>query len=95
MQATFDRFTITMTLAQAADASQPGKDASEDVRDLLRDPRIARQLRKIPPDDIRAELQEYGAWDEKELADDEANRERILWCAACDIREWSAQRGRK
>lgn len=43
----------------------------------------------ISPDKIRAELSEYGAWNAEELADDQANRERLLWSACWDIREYS------
>lgn len=32
-------------------------------------------------------LNEYGAWDEKELEDHEANRRRVLWLACGDISE--------
>ena len=39
------------------------------------------------PDAIRAELREYGAWDDEELADDEQNIRRILWIAAGNIRD--------
>lgn len=94
MFAPFDSFSLQMTADQARSASQGGRDATEDVRELLRDPRIARQLRKIAPADIRAELKEYGAWDAAQLADDDANRERIVWIAAGNIAEELAQRGR-
>ena len=30
-------------------------------------------------DQIRTELREYGCWDDEELSDDEANRQRLLW----------------
>lgn len=39
------------------------------------------------PDKIRKELDEYGAWDEKELADDAENWERLVWLAAWNIYE--------
>lgn len=39
------------------------------------------------PEAIRAELAEYGAWDDAELADDEMNRRRIVWIAAGNIKE--------
>jgi len=38
-------------------------------------------------DDIRDELFEYGAWDATELANIEANQQRILWLAAGDYQE--------
>ena len=46
------------------------------------------QLKRIPPDDIRRELREYGAWDDEELpADEKMNRIRLLWIAACRCQE--------
>ncbi len=87
MIATFNGFEIEMTKIQAASASRPGVDASPDVDALLATPKIKRQLDKIPASDIRTELKEIGAWDEAELADDAANRERIVWIAAGDIYE--------
>lgn len=86
MFAYFERFEIQMTKAQALSASHPGP-CDADVAELLRDRRITRQLDKIGPDKIRAELREYGAWDETELTDDSANRDRIVWCAAWNIAE--------
>ena len=41
-------------------------------------------------DKIRAELEEYGAWDADELADDEANFARMLWIAAGNISDGDA-----
>lgn len=42
---------------------------------------------KPTPEAIRAELREYGAWDAAELADDDANWQRIVWLAAGHISE--------
>ncbi len=86
MIAIFERFEIVMTLAQAESASHPGK-CDDDVFSLSRIPSIARKLASIPPDDIRAELGGYGAWSAAELADDNANKQRILWLAAGNISE--------
>jgi len=85
MYALFNRFEIEMTLAQAQSASQPGKDASDDVNALLQLPKIKRQLAKISDDDLAAELREYGAWDDEELQDRQANEQRIIWLAAGNI----------
>lgn len=84
MYATFNRFEISMTKKDAAVMSHQG-DCDADVSAAL--PRFRRQLERIGADKIRDELREYGAWDEKELADDTENMERILWLAAGDIRE--------
>ena len=86
MEAYFNRFTIRMTLEQARGASHQGQ-CDDDVAALVEDKRIARQLDKIPADDIRAELREYGAWDVVELAYDAENRQRIVWIAAGNIVE--------
>ena len=36
---------------------------------------------------LRRELKEFGAWDQEELADDDRNVIRMVWCAACDLKE--------
>ena len=50
-------------------------------------PQINWSAQSMTADDIRKELKDYGAWDEDELADDEANKPRILWIAAGDYQE--------
>lgn len=40
------------------------------------------------PEATRECLREYGAWDEEELADNEANRRRIFWLMMGDFAEW-------
>jgi len=94
IEAYFDRFTLSMSLADACGASHPGP-CDDDVAALIARPDIAAQLDAIAPDDIRAELREYGfvTWDGDELGDDTANRARIVWIAAGNIRE--EYRGRR
>lgn len=75
---------IEMTLEQAQSASHQGR-CDEDVTALAGAPDISAQLAKINPEDLRFELKDYGAWDDDELADHDANLERILWLAAGDI----------
>ena len=84
MYATFHRFEIKMTLKQARNASHSGA-CDDDVSALVKVPAIARQLREIPDDALAAELREYGAWDDAQLADLAANDERIVWIAAGNI----------
>jgi hypothetical protein len=81
--ATFNRFEIDLPDEAVADCSHQG-DCDGDV--AYWEPHITIEA---TPDQIRAELREYGAWDADELADDEANRRRIIWCAACNIKEES------
>jgi hypothetical protein len=84
MIAQFNRFEIKMTLEQARGASHQGR-CDEDVEALLKLRHIQKQLQRISPTAIREELKEYGAWDEEELADHEANMQRIVWIAAGNI----------
>lgn len=86
MYTTFERFEIELTKEQALSGSHPGP-CDEDIAELLKVPEIAAQLDKIGDETIKAELKEYGAWDEAELADNEQNRARILWIACGNIRE--------
>ena len=86
----FNRFSISMPLRVALDCSLPGRDATICVNAAMRDQAIRAQLDALPVDAVRAELREYGAWDASELKDPEANLTRILWIAACSIREENA-----
>lgn len=93
MEALFNRFVIRMTKADALSGGRSGR-ADEAVAVLVRKPQIRRQLNKIGPARIREELQETGAWDDDDLRDDDANRRRIVWVAARNIKEDVVQRGR-
>lgn len=88
MYANFNRFELNLPIAVVLSCSQPGKDASEDVKAALRRyPSLLADIQDLDPFLVREELSEYGAWDEDELADDEKNAERLVWLAANDIRE--------
>ena len=52
---------------------------------LSKVPSIARQLKKLDPEQVRLELAEYGAWNDAELQDHAENLQRVLWCGVCDI----------
>lgn len=39
------------------------------------------------PDDCRAYLAAYGAWDDGDLANHDENLRRLVWLAGCDLRE--------
>lgn len=79
-------FNLKMTRAQALSASHQGP-CDEDVEALIKLPKIRRQLRKIPDDELQAELSEYGAWEPEELQDRTENELRITWIAAGNIRD--------
>ena len=73
--------TVTLTMDQAESCSHAGP-CDGDVAALIPCVEI-----KLSPDDLKSVLSEYGAWDDEQLADDDDNRERMLWLAACDIAE--------
>ncbi len=86
--ATFNRFELRIPGEAVQDIFRSGPADSAVEYWVGRIDWEAKNLRGIPqctPDAIRAELEEYGAWDAEELADDEENRRRILWIAACNI----------
>jgi hypothetical protein len=80
------RIELCLTKSQARKASHPGP-CDADVRELSQVPAIRRQLQKLDPELLRKELKEYGAWSDDDLADHDANLQRILWIAAGDIHE--------
>lgn len=88
--ASFNRFELRLPGEAVTDCSHSG-DCEADVKHWM--PAVRAQIEaddfpnKPTPDSIRAELEEYGAWDEAELADDEANFMRLVWCAANNIAE--------
>jgi hypothetical protein len=84
----FTDYRATLRLTQDDIASVPQSGPADDaIAALRRDPRIESQLQAANMADVRLHLRGYGAWDEAELADDEASRDRWLWLAICDVRE--------
>ena len=84
--ASFGMFELAMTQEQAEACCLPGVDALPVVEALLKDSEdLNVQLDRIGAGTIRDELAEYGAWEDYELINDEANRSRIVWIAAGDI----------
>ena len=86
MWASFNRFELNITKAQVLATWHPGA-MDDDIAALAKVPGIARQLKKLDPDQVRAELAEYGAWNEEELQDHAQNLQRVLWLGVCDIWE--------
>ena len=82
------KIELQIAFDDAAAINHPGP-ADADVLALSREPYIAEQLAKLDPKLLAAELKEWGAWDETELADHDQNLQRILWPAACDVAEGS------
>lgn len=61
--------------------------ADESIAYMRTLPEVIAELSGLDPDKLRTELQEYGAWDEQELADHNENLNRILWIAAGQVQE--------
>lgn len=80
------RIELQITLKQAQGASHQGQ-CDQDVLELSKEAKIARQLAKIDPALLISELKEYGAWDDDELQDHAQNLQRLLWLACGDIVE--------
>ena len=88
---------LTITKRQAEQGSHQGA-CDADIAALRTVPAIRRQLNKLDPATVAAELREYGAWDTTELADHDANLSRLLWLACgeindeTDMRRYGAER---
>lgn len=76
-------FSLAFTPDEVSACSHSG-DCLEGVRAVVRD---AQGLSDIPQDLIREALKPYGAWDEYDMEDEDANLERLVWVAACDCRD--------
>lgn len=83
MIASFNRFEIEMDEDTASECSHQGS-CDADVKALA--PKIFRP-ESCTVDALKAELKEYGAWDDEQLSDDADNWERIVWIAAGNINE--------
>lgn len=78
------RINLILSTEQVISASHQGS-CDEDVLALSKEPLIEAQLEDIDPEALKRELREWGAWDDMELADHEANLQRVLWLACGDI----------
>ena len=72
------RIELKITKAQAAIGMHQGE-CDNDIAVLRTIPAIRRQLAKVDAALLRDELREYGAWDDVELSDHDANLSRLLW----------------
>jgi hypothetical protein len=77
---------LNITKAQAHMGHHQGQ-CDQDIEDLRRVPSIKKQLDRLDPDRVREVLRDYGAWDDDELSDHDANLDRLLWIACGDIVE--------
>lgn len=77
---------LKITLRDAESCSHAGQ-CDEDVKTLMDKPYIKKQLKNINPEQLKKELNEFGAWDEDELNNHEDNLMRWVWISAGDIVE--------
>lgn len=77
---------IDLHWSDAQQGSHQGQ-CDSDIAELLQEDYIKTQVAGWNPDKLRAELQEYGAWEEDELADHTANCERMLWIMCGNIQD--------
>ncbi len=77
---------LNITKAQARAGHHQGQ-CDQDIADLRRVPSIKKQLDRLDPDRVREVLRDYGAWDDDDLSDHDANLDRLLWIACGDIVE--------
>jgi hypothetical protein len=88
--ATFNRFELRIPAQAVLEIAQSGPN---DAAVAHWAPVIRKQMKadnfanRPTPAKIRAELAEFGAWDDAELADDAANWLRLVWSAAWNIAE--------
>jgi hypothetical protein len=86
--ASFNRFELRLSGEAVCAIAHPGP-ADADVAEFA--PKVRKQMEadnfpnKPTPAKIRAELDEYGTWDDEELKNDAANWRRLVWIAACNI----------
>ena len=88
--ASFNRFELRISGEAVCAIAQPGPTypAVAEYAPRVRAQMEADNFHNRPtPENIRDELAEYGAWSAEELADDDANWLRLVWCAACNIAE--------
>lgn len=79
--ADFNRFSVHLPDQCVADCSHQGA-CDDDVEHWMKLVQL-----DISPDKLKAELKEYGAWEDLELDNHEDNIRRIIWLAAGNIQE--------
>ena len=71
------RIQLNITLKDAQMCSHAGR-CDDDVQWIMENrPKLQRQLAKIDPEDLKKELDEYGAWDDGELSNHQDNLKRL------------------
>jgi len=86
LYASFNYFDLYFTRKDVD--SMPLSGACDDTVNVIANkPYIIRQFAAINNSELIKELSDYGAWDEIELQDKQANIERVIWIGCSDIKE--------
>ena len=75
---------LRLTKADALTGCHSGA-CDSSIAFLRQKPYIRKQLATLDPDQLRKELQDYGAWSTEELSNHEENLTRWLWISCGDI----------
>lgn len=86
LYASFNYFDLYFTRKDVDSMPLSGQ-CDDTVKIIAKKPYIVRQFNAIDNSKLIKELTEYGAWDNVELQDKQANIERIIWLACSDIKE--------
>lgn len=86
LYASLNYFDLYFT-KQDVDSMPLSGQCDDAVKIIAKKPYIVRQFANIDNSKLIKELSEYGAWDNVELQDKQANIERIIWIACGDIKE--------
>ena len=86
LYASLNYFDLYFT-RQDVDSVPSSGQCDDAVKTIAKKPYITRQFAAIDNSVLIKELSEYGAWDNVELQDKQANIERIIWIACGDIKE--------
>ena len=86
MQAPFNYITesLNITKAVANECSRSGNNEYS-VNYYMNLPKYKKQLLKLDKEQVRNELNEYGAWEDDELENHEDNLQRLFWLACGNI----------
>lgn len=77
---------LRLTKRDANQCTHPGP-CDNDVKQIMQNPYVIKQLKTLDPAQLAKELKEFGAWDEKQLSDHNENLIRWIWISAGDIIE--------
>ena len=86
MEAPFNYITESLNITKAVAFECSKSSNNEDsVNYYMNLPKYRRQLNKLDREQVRAELNDLGAWEDEELENHEDNLQRLFWLKCSDI----------